>query len=228
VLIGALLATVLDFLRENPRFADLAAAAGFTGLGTVTGFAAAMFSLLAIPVGLYAATRIGTMAAEERARRWTSVFAAPVARNRLAAIETGATAAGAAVLLVVAGLAMWLGSTLTGAGLGAGAALAGALNVAPVALLGLGAAVLALGWLPSAVGAIGTVPVAGGFLLDVLARSAGAPNWVVGLSPFTHLAAVPDTAPDWPATAALTAVAAALAALAALGAVGYARRDLST
>ena len=56
---------------------------------------------------------------------------------------------------------------------------------------------LALGWLPSAVGAIGALPVAGGFLLNVVAQSTHAPGWLVNLSPFAHLSAVPNTPPDW-------------------------------
>jgi putative exporter of polyketide antibiotics len=56
----------------------------------------------------------------------------------------------------------------------------------------------ALGWLPSAVATIGALPVA-------------------------QLAPVPDTPPDWSATAALVAVAVALASV---GILGYSRRDL--
>jgi ABC-2 type transport system permease protein len=82
---------------------------------------------------------------------------------------------------------------------------------------------LALGWYPTAVGAIGALPVAGGFLLDVLAQSIDAPDWVRQLSPFAHLAAVPDTPPD---PAATTALLAAGIAMVALGLYGYTRRDL--
>jgi ABC-2 type transport system permease protein len=59
LLIGTLISSITRFLAENPRFAELAAAAGFAGLGSPTGFAAAMFSLLTIPVGLFAASSPG-------------------------------------------------------------------------------------------------------------------------------------------------------------------------
>ena len=49
----------------------MAAAAGFAGLDSANGFAAALFSLLAIPTGLYATTRLAAMVADEKARRWT-------------------------------------------------------------------------------------------------------------------------------------------------------------
>ncbi|WP_280257620.1 ABC transporter permease [Nocardia abscessus] len=223
LLIGALISSILEFFDKNPRFAELAATAGFAGLGSASGFAAALLALLAIPAGLYTAIRIAAVAADEKARRWTALHALPLTRYRSAGTEIAVTATGLAVLLLTAAVAMWAGAVLTGAPLGLGESLAGAANVAPVALLALGAAVLALGWYPDAVGVIGAVPVAGGFLLDVLAQSGGAPAWVREISPFAHLAAVPDAAPDWAASIALTTTAAAATAI---GLYGYTRRDL--
>ncbi|MER7449393.1 polyketide antibiotic transporter [Nocardia beijingensis] len=223
LLIGALISTILEFFAKNPRFAELAATAGFGGLGSASGFAAALFALLAIPAGLYTALRITAVAADEKARRWTALHALPLSRYRSGGTEIAVTAAGLAVLLCTAAVAMWAGAVFTRAPLGLGEALAGAVNVAPVALLALGAAVLALGWYPDAVGAIGAVPVAGGFLLDVMAESTGAPAWVREISPFAHLAPVPAAAPNWPATAALTTITAAATLI---GLHGYARRDL--
>ncbi|MBY0290778.1 MAG: hypothetical protein K2X52_27100 [Mycobacteriaceae bacterium] len=103
--------------------------------------------------------------------------------------------------------------------------LAGALNTLPVALLAAGAAALGAGWLPSVAGPIGALPVVGGFLLNVIVQTAHAPAWVVGLSPWTHLAAVPETPPNWAATAVLLSISAMLTAL---GVYGYVQRDLDT
>lgn len=223
LVIGAVLSSILEFLTDNPRFAELAATAGFGGLGSTTGFAAAMFALLAIPTGLYAATRIAAVVADEKARRHSMLHSRPLSRYQLAGAEILIATAGIAVLLVAAAAALWAGAVLTGASLGLGQALVGAFNIAPVALLALGAAVLALGWYPSAVGALGVLPVVGGFLLDVTTRSAGAPTWLIQISPFTHLAPVPDTTPDLSATLVLTAIAFAMTMT---GLYGYARRDL--
>ncbi|MEV0338492.1 polyketide antibiotic transporter [Nocardia sp. NPDC050713] len=223
LLIGALISSILEFFAENPRFAELAATAGFGSLDSATGFAAAMFALLSIPAGLYAATRITTMAADEKARRWTALHALPLPRYRSAGTEIIVTAGGLAVLLLTAAVAMWVGAVLTGAPLSLPEAIAGAANAAPVAVLALGAAALALGWFPEAVGPIGAVPVVGGFLLDVVAQSIGAPGWVREISPFAHLAAVPDTAPDWGASLTLAAIAVVAVTI---GLYGYTRRDL--
>jgi ABC-2 type transport system permease protein len=152
------------------------------------------------------------------------LFGLPVSRTQVVRAEIVAAAAGVVLLLASAGLAVWAGTAAAGAPLGAGAALAGALNVTPIALLCLGAAVLALGWFPRAVLAVGAVPAVGGFLLQVLAQSVGAPGWVSQLSPFAHLALVPEMPPDWAQTAGMSAVALALMII---GAVGYRRRDLA-
>ena len=74
LLLGALIASILEFFDSNRRFADLAASAGFGGLNSANGFAAALFALLSIATGLYAATRLAAMVADERARRWTPVL----------------------------------------------------------------------------------------------------------------------------------------------------------
>jgi ABC-2 type transport system permease protein len=225
LLVGALIASILEFFAANPRFADLADAAGFAGLSTATGFAAALFSLLAIPTGLYAATRLAALVSDERARRWTPVFSAPLSRTRLIFTEIAVTTVGVFVLHAAAGLAIWTGAVVTGAPLGFSESLAGALNAAPVAWLAVGAAALAAGWHPSAVAAIGALPVAAGFLLDVIAPSIQAPTWVVNVSPFAHLAAVPAVGPDWVAATVMVSVGAVLVAL---GVFGYSRRDLTT
>lgn len=62
------------------------------------------------------------------------------------------------LLLASAGMAVWVGTAAAGAPPGLGAAFAGGLNVTPVALLCLGAAVLALDWIPRTVLAVGVLP----------------------------------------------------------------------
>jgi len=223
LLIGLIAKSMTDFLADNPRFADLAAQAGFAGLGRVEGYAATLFALLAVPVGVFTAVRIAASAAAETDRLLTPLYAGPVTRRASAGAEMLAAAGGAVVLTLVAGLATWAGTAIVGAGLSLGRALAGCLNVLPVVALCLGAAVFALGVLPRAVAGIGALPAVGGFLLLVLAVDAGAPAWVVKLSPFAHLAAVPDQAPDWAGVAGMMAISVALCVV---GVGAYERRDL--
>ncbi|MEU4679018.1 hypothetical protein [Micromonospora sp. NPDC023737] len=223
LLIGLLAVSMTKFLTDNSHFTNLAAQAGFAGLGSVEGYVAALFALLAIPVGIFASARIAVTATDEANRRLTLLYAQPVTRVRLLVADVAVTAMGAVLLAVNAGVLTWVGCAVVDAPLAFDAALAGAVNVLPVALLCLGAAVLALGWAPRAVALVGALPVAAGFVLNVLADSTGAPPWVGRLSPFRHLAPVPDLPPDWRAAAAMLATAATLAVL---GAIGYRRRDL--
>ena len=222
VLVGALSVSLTEFLRDNPRFADLAAQAGFARLHTVEGYLASLFLLLAVPVGVFVAVRFSALAADEGARRLDLLLAAPVTRRRLVAAEIVVTLAAAALLLLVAAAAAWTGASAAGASVALADAVAGTANVLPVVLLCLGASVVALGWTPRAVVAVGSLPAVGGFLLDVIVQSSGLPSWIGQPSPFVHLAAVPEAPVNWTASAVM--VVAALVTT-AVGAGRYDRRD---
>ena len=225
LLVGALLASVLEFFQTNTRIAELAAAAGMSGLGSVNLFAASLFSLLPVPTGLYAAMRLATMVADEKAGRWTMLLAQPISRVRLMSAEIAATVGGVVALHCSAAAAIWSGAKITGAPLQFADSLAGALNPLPVALLATGFAALGVGWLPSATGAIGALPILGGFLVNAIMQTLNAPGWVANLSPWAHLAAVPQTPPHWAATIIFLLITGVLTAL---GVYGYVQRDLAT
>jgi ABC-2 type transport system permease protein len=222
-LVGAMLAYLLDLIENNRRFAELAAAAGLRGHELYV-IAAALFGLLAVPSGLYATMRLATMVVDEKAGRWTLLFAQPVSRVRLMCTETVITVGGMVALHCSAAAALWSGAKITGTPLQLSESLAGALNSLPVALLAAGATAVGIGWLPSAAGAIGALPLVGGFLVNLSMQITKAPRWVVNLSPWAHLAPVPDAPPNWTATAILLFIAAILTGL---GVYGYVRRDLA-
>jgi ABC-2 type transport system permease protein len=223
LLIGLIATTMIGFLADNPVFANAAGQAGFADLTSVRGYAATLFALLAVPVGVFAADRLGAFSAAEADRRLTLLAAQPVSRIRLLGAEAAAVTAAALLLTTVAGAATWLGVAVTGGDLAWPEALAGVWNTVPVTLLCVGAAMIGVGWLPRLAEAIGTLPAVGGFLLLVIAETAGAPGWVVDLSPFAHLPLVPVAAPDWPATLVMAATALLMMML---GSAGFHRRDL--
>lgn len=223
LLIGLLASAMTAFLRDNPFFADLAAQAGFAQLASVQGYVSALYSLLAVAIGAFVASRVAAGAADEVAGRLALLYSRPIGRARWAATEAAVTTVAAVVLAGAAGLAAWVGASLVDAGLGLGEALAGALAVLPVALLCLGAALAALGWAPSVVFAIGVLPAAGGYLLLVLADTLDWPSAVRWFSPFTHLGGVPAEGWDIPGAVGMVAVAVALGVA---GCLRYAHRDL--
>ncbi|MEU8664023.1 hypothetical protein [Actinoplanes philippinensis] len=205
LLIGLTAVSVTEFLAGNPAMAGQAAEAGFAGLGSVTGFAATLFALLAMPVSGFVAVRLGAFVAAESDRRLVLLTAQPISRARLLAAEIAATTAAAVTLVTVAGLATWSGVAAIGGDLPLTAALQGVWNTLPVAALSLGVSVLATGWAPRRAGTVGALPAVGGFLLLVIAESVGAPSWVREISPYAHLAPVPLTGADWTATAVMLA-----------------------
>ena len=225
LLIGTTLAWLLELFQRNPRFAELAAAAGLGGHNMVNVVAAALFGSLAVPTGLYGAVRLAAMVADEKAGRLTLLFAQPLSRARLMSAEIMITVGGVVVLHCAAAVALWCGTQTTGAPLQLSDSIAGALNSLPVALLAAGAAAVGAGWLPSATVAIGALPVAVGFLANLIVQSVKAPGWVVTLSPLAHLAAVPDTPPNWVSTTIFLLIGAILTGF---GVYGYSRRDLAT
>lgn len=224
-LVGVLLSSILVLFQTNPRLAKLAAPAGTSGHDLVNAGAAALFGVLAVPTGLYAAMRLAAMVSDETAGRLTFLFAQPISRSRLLATEVVVTVGGVIALHCSAAAAVWGGAKITGAPMQFGDSLAGALNSVPVALLAAGAAAVGVGWRPFATAAIGALPVVGGFLLNAVMKTTKAPGWVMDLSPWTHLAAVPGASPNWTGTIIFLIVGAMLTALAVYG---YARRDLAT
>lgn len=224
-LVGVLLPSILELFQTNPRIAELAAPAGMGGHQLVNVGAAVLFGVLAVLTGLYAAVRLAAIVADEKARRLELLFAQPISRVQLVSTEIMVTIGAVVALHCSAAIGIWGGAKIAGAPLQLSDSLAGALNSVPVALLAAGAAAVGVGWLPSAVAAIGALPVVGGFLVNVIMKSTNAPGWAANLSPWTHLAAVPDAPPDWAATAVFLLVGALLAAL---GVYGYVQRDLAT
>ncbi len=223
-LVGLLLPSILELFQSNPRIAKLAAPTGMSGHELVNVGAAVLFGMLAVATGLYAAVRLAVMVTDEKAGRLTLLFAQTISRGRLISAEIMVTAGGVVILHCSAAFGIWTGAEIAGAPLQLSDSVAGALNSVPVALLAAGAAAVGVGWLPSAPAAIGALPVVGGFLVNVITKSTNAPGWVADVSPWTHLAAVPDAPPNFAATAILLLVGAILTAL---GVYGYVQRDLA-
>src|SRR4051794_5069610 len=98
LLIGLLARTMIEFLADNPVFAKLARQAGLVQLGSVQGYVSAIFPLLAVPLGAFAAGRIAHTASDEHAGRLTPLYSLPVSRVRWAGTEA-AVVLGAVVLL---------------------------------------------------------------------------------------------------------------------------------
>jgi ABC-2 type transport system permease protein len=99
-----------------------------------------------------------------------------------------------------------------------------ALNMLPAALLFLALAVAAFGVLPRLTVAIGAGAVALTYVLEVIGALLRAPSWLLDVSPFHHLAAVPIAPVNAQAAIVMLTMAACLVAL---GVVAFDRRDVA-
>ena len=114
LLIGLLAISLTEFLEANPRFAELAAAAGFTSLATVQGYVASLLLLLPVPLGLFATTRVADLAQDEAAGRIPLLLSRPVGRIGWATQHVAVIAAACLGIAVLTGFAAWLGTRAVG------------------------------------------------------------------------------------------------------------------
>lgn len=219
---GALADSFTGF-SSTPQYVQELNKFGMGAAVTPRGFLALMDVILAVVMAGYAITCVHGDYADEVSGRLDLPYSNPVARTRWAVASLLTVAAGLIALTVVVALTTWAGSALAGAGLSAAACFEGAANVLPAAAVFLGLAMLLHGVRPS-----WTAGLAGGlvivlYMVGLLGPGLDWPAWLVDLSPYHHLALVPEQPPGWTALGVMLAIAASAAAV---GLVGYAHRDL--
>jgi ABC-2 type transport system permease protein len=123
------------------------------------------------------------------------------------------------------GVLAWVGAASQSSGVSLGSLVEAGANCVPAALcfLGLGALLFATFPRLSGGGALALVGIA--FLWELLGALVSAPTWLLALSPFHHVAAVPQSAFD--VQGALVMIVVALAAAVAAVEV-FIRRDLQS
>jgi ABC-2 type transport system permease protein len=221
--LGALAADIVSFLEASPSIRRFTAGLGAVGFAGETGFLGIVFTFLAVPVSLVAVFRLTVAREEESSGRLDLVLAGAVRRPTWllgwAAVALGSSA----VVALVAGSAAWATTVSSGGRLSFGQAIAGAMNVLPVAVVFCGLAVLLLAVVPrwSTALALGAVGV--GEVLSILAAQNAVPGWLGDLSPFSHLRPVPAVGADLGAALGMLAVGVGLAGL---GAAVFSRRDV--
>lgn len=188
-------------------------------------YLAAVVAMGGLGVAAYTVQALLRIRSEEVASTLEVVVVAGVSRTRAVLSHVVIAAAGTVGLLVVYGGTIGLAYGLTGGGVAHEVgryALAGVLQ-APAALAVGGFAVAVVGALPGASRPIAWSAYAACLVLGQLGELFGLPSVVLGLSPFSHLPAVP-VQPMAPAPVVLlTAVAAGLTAS---GVQAVRRRDL--
>ena len=223
LVLGSIAGSVETFV-DSPQVAEMLRAMGGDA-GTITDiYFATELHFAAVGAAALAIALVTRMHTEETTTRAEALLATPVRRTEWALGHVAlAVLASAAVMLVGGVVAGLVHGADTGDMGGTVGRLAGAsLSTLPAVWVVLGVAMLLYGALPRYTGlawaALIVVLLLGEFgdLLDL-------PEWLVNLSPFAHLPALPGGALEWTPLIALVGVAvvAAGAGIAALG-----RRDI--
>jgi ABC-2 type transport system permease protein len=226
VLFGFLYGVIADqaesILEDNPEMEDFLTQ---SGQGSITDafLSTAMLILALIGAGFTVASTLRTRS-EEAAGRAEAVLAAPVSRARWAGSHVAVAAAGTVGILALAGAAVGVGyAAIVGEWEWVARMLGAGLVTVPATWILGGVALVAYGISPKLAlaswGYYAFVLVVGmlGALLDL-------PQWVLNLSPFEHVPAIPSESMDWAPVSLLVAVAAALVVA---GFVALRHRDMS-
>jgi ABC-2 type transport system permease protein len=171
----------------------------------------------------FAIAAVLKMRSEETAGRLEPLLATALARPRWAAGYVGFAAAGTVAILAASGLGAGIADAANTGDLARVPLLVGSsIAIAPAVWCLIGLAVALFGLLPHGVGAAWAA-LGACYLAAFLGPLLGLPDWVMDISPFTHVPLLPAADVDWASLLALTAVAAALCAV---GLVGFRRRNV--
>ena len=221
---GIIVEPIVDGLGELSTDV-LAIFGGDAAGGIIDGYLATMGVYNATVIAIFVVLGVSGLRAEEYGGRTEPVLATATSRWSWLGSHMAVLAIGSTVLLSVTGLGMGLGAA---AGMGESQLIwdvtAGHLAFVPAILVIAAIAGLLYGIAPGAVGAA-WVAVVYGFFMGFFAPLWDLPQWVLNLSPFEHVPAIPQESFVATPLILLTIVAAAIAAAAASA---FRSRDLTS
>ncbi len=217
---GSVAQDVADLVGDNDTLEELIAQAGGS---LVDSFFATSLLILALITGGFAVAATMRLRSEETAGRAEPLLATALPRTRWALSHLLVALAGSALITFAAGLGMGLtDAVISGSFANVPSLIVGSLAFAPALWVLVGVAFALFGILPRAMvaawGALGAFFVIGMF--GVLFKL---PSWVIDLSPFQHVPAIP--AQDFSAQPLIILTALA-AGLVSIGLIGFRRRDV--
>ena len=223
LVVGAMLRTVDDFLANDPAFVDILAKMGMEVSDLTGGFISMWAVILGLVIAVFAAFRMGATRAEEASSRAEFLLTRPVRRWRWLGGHVLCLVVSVLLLSLTAATALWLGGAATGAPLTPGDAFFATFNAVPMVLVFAGLSVLVFGIAPRLTVAVGASSAVVAYVLQLVGPLLEWPDWVVAMSPFHHLAAVPVD--PFGLSAAIVMVTLGVA-LAGAGILAFERRDL--
>jgi ABC-2 type transport system permease protein len=193
--------------------------------GIIDAYFAALILMLGVTAAAYGVASALRLRGEETEQRAELVLATPTARIRWAASHLVIAVVGTAIVLGAAGLSAGLAYGLRTGDVGTQLPrlLGAALAQIPAAWLIAGLAVTLFGLAPRLAVPAGWTALGVVALLTLLGPTLRLPQWVMDVSPFTHVPKLPGGAFTATPLVWLTGVAAVLIAA---GLAGFRRRDL--
>nr|WP_042184489.1 ABC transporter permease [Kibdelosporangium sp. MJ126-NF4]CEL16335.1 ABC transporter membrane-spanning protein [Kibdelosporangium sp. MJ126-NF4]CTQ94259.1 ABC transporter membrane-spanning protein [Kibdelosporangium sp. MJ126-NF4] len=222
LMFGAIANSATDLVKDNPQVAKIVEQMGGQS-ALIDAFMSAILGIIALVASIYAVQATLRLRSEETAVRAEPVLATGVSRWRWALSHLVFAVIGAAVMLVVAGFAMGLayGVSVGDVGGQLGDVMEAALVQLPATLVVAGIAMALFGLAPRyVIGSWAALTVF--WLLGQLGPMLRVPQWLMDVSPFTH---VPKLLSDVSA-APLVWLSVVAVALMAAGLAGFRRRDI--
>ncbi|MDQ7907810.1 anibiotic ABC transporter [Phytohabitans sp. ZYX-F-186] len=227
VAVGSLATSVPGALGENEGGAEtITKLAGGSSADLTDAFFAAMITFYGAMAAAYVVQALMRPRIEEAGGAGEAVLATGTGRLTWLVSHLAVSVAGAALLLLVSGLATGIVAGLDGgeAAGRVGQLTGAALMQLPAALVLVGFTVVAFGLLPRLTIGLAWAAYTICLIVGQLGELLGLPQWARDISPFTHVPAVPAAT----ATAApLIALSAVAVALGAAGLALFRRRDLA-
>jgi ABC-2 type transport system permease protein len=223
LLMGSLVQSMQEVLADDPSYEVWLDLMGIDPDEVAVGMVSFMAVVVGLVTSLYAAWRMGAVRNEEDEERAEHLLTRPLPRWRWLGGHLLLGFASVLVLVGVTAVATWAGAAMTDAGVTLADTLAAASNQLPVILLFGGLAVAMFGLAPRLTVAVPVGAVVVSYILSFVGPALELPGWVIGLSPFYHLAMVPLD--DYGLTQGLVLLALAAVAT-AVGVRAFQRRDI--
>ena len=223
-LLGSMVNGIDDMLTSSRTMAQVMARMGGSGVLT-DAFVASMTGIMALAAAGYSIQATAKLRSEETAGRTEQVLATNVHRTGWAASHLAFAFVGPAIGLAIGAVGFGIGAGPASGDIGTGVtdALVGTAVQLPAVWVLTGLATLLFGVLPRLIG-FAWVALTLCLLFGQLGAALQLPQWVLDLSPFTHVPQIPGheiTARP------LLWLALAVVVTTVVGLVGFGRRDLS-
>lgn len=220
---GALTHDMISVVTGNPALSRIIGQLGGVS-GIADAFLASIMGLLGLIATIFTVAAVLRARGEETAQRAEPILATGTGRVPFALAHLLIAALGGALLLAASGVLAGLAYGLRAGDVGGQLprVLEAALVQIPATWVLAGVAMALFGLLPGGTGA-GWAAVVLCFLLGELGPSLNLPQWVMDISPFTHVPKLPGGTVS---TAALVWLVVVGAGLAIAGLIGFRRRDI--